>query len=238
MIIAGIRAKRMNWPKEAEGIRLQKVRKSFVDAILAIIMPIIVLGGIYSGIFTPTESACIAVIYSFIVGVFVYREISLKDIPEVLYKSATASAMPLFILATSNAFAWLFVYAGFTKQLVGSIIATNPSVEVFLMVMTVIILIFGTFMDSVAIMVLLMPLFQPIAVSLHVHPIHLGMIVSVGIVIGCFTPPVASNLFAAVVVSKLPMGKIAWGQMPYFIVMLCVLLAIVIFPPLSTFLVK
>lgn len=205
------------WPKNAEKATFKDLWNSFIGAIPAIFLPVIILGGIYSGMLTPTESAATAVVYSFIVGVFVYKEIHLKDLKTIILESGKGSAMMLFIIATSTAFSWLFTFSGISTQLVDTIVGMNLSASMFCLIVAVILLIFGTFLEGIATCVLLVPVLWPIASSLGINAIHFGMIVSISNVIGTMTPPVAVNIFSAASVSKLKMGEIAKGEVPFFI---------------------
>lgn len=223
------------WPKNAEKATFKDLWDSFIGAIPAIFLPVIILGGIYSGMLTPTESAATAVVYSFIVGVFVYKEIHLKDLKTIILESGKGSAMMLFIIATSTAFSWLFTFSGISTQLVDTIVGMNLSASMFCLIVAVILLIFGTFLEGIATCVLLVPVLWPIASSLGINAIHFGMIVSISNVIGTMTPPVAVNIFSAASVSKLKMGEIAKGEVPFFIGYLAVFFAIVFIPALSTF---
>ncbi len=223
------------WPKNEEKITFKELWNSFIGAIPAIFLPVIILGGIYSGMLTPTESAATAVVYSFIVGVFVYKEIHLKDLKNIILESGKGSAMMLFIIATSTAFSWLFTFSGISTQLVDTIVGMNLSASMFCLIVAVILVIFGTFLEGIATCVLLVPVLWPIASSLGINAIHFGMIVSISNVIGTMTPPVAVNIFSAASVSKLKMGEIAKGEVPFFIGYLAVFFAIVFIPALSTF---
>ena len=223
------------WPKNEEKTTFKDLWNSFIGAIPAIFLPVIILGGIYSGMLTPTESAATAVVYSFIVGVFVYKEIHLKDLKTIILESGKGSAMMLFIIATSTAFSWLFTFSGISTQLVDTIVGMNLSASMFCLIVAVILLIFGTFLEGIATCVLLVPVLWPIASSLGINAIHFGMIVSISNVIGTMTPPVAVNIFSAASVSKLKMGEIAKGEVPFFIGYLAVFFAIVFIPALSTF---
>lgn len=223
------------WPKNVEKISFSDLWRSFFSAIPAIILPVIILGGIYSGLLTPTESAATAVVYSFIVGVFVYKEIKIKDIIGIVLDSGKSSAMMLFIIATSTAFSWLFTFSGISTELVEAIVGMHLSPTMFCMIVAIILMIFGTFLEGIATCVLLVPVLWPIASSLGINPIHFGMIVAISNVIGTMTPPVAVNIFSAASVSKLKMGEIAKGEIPFFIGYSAVFFAIVLIPSLSTF---
>ncbi|MCC8190293.1 MAG: TRAP transporter large permease [Planctomycetes bacterium] len=226
---------REQWPKNQEPIGLRDFAVSTVKAIPALLMPVIILGGIYSGYLTPTESAAVSVVYAFLVGVFLYREIPLEKTIPIILNSAKSSAMILFIIATSTAFSWLFTVSGISRALINAIIAMNLSPLLFCIVIAIILLIFGTFLEGIAICVLLVPVLWPVAESMGINIVHFGMIVCISNVIGTMTPPVAVNLFAASSVTKLKMGAIARGEMPFFIGYSAVFFLVVLVPWFSTF---
>ncbi len=224
-----------NWPKDEGKISLKHFAISSVRALPAAFLPVLILGGIYSGIQTPTESAATAVVYAFLVGVFLYKEISLKDIPTIVLNSAKGSAMILFILGTSTAFSWLFTFSGISRALTEAIISLDMAAVFFALVVAIVLLIFGTFLEGIATCVLLVPVLWPIASSLGINVIHFGMIVCIANVIGTMTPPVAVNLFAASSVTGLKLGQIAKGEMPFLIGFVGVFFLLVLFPWFSTF---
>ena len=191
MIVVIIYANKEKWPKDEIHFNLKTFMVDFFHAIPALMLPIIILGGIYSGLLTATESAAIAVVWSLIAGLFIYKELKFSDLFEIFVTSAKSSAMTLFIIATSTAFAWLFAYAGISSKLVNLVVSMNLSATMFCLVVAVILLIFGTFLEGIATCVLLVPVLWPIAQALGVNVIHFGMIVSIANVVGTMTPPVA-----------------------------------------------
>ena len=229
-------ARKEQWPKDDIKFDLKEFLTNFVKAIPALLLPIIILGGIYSGLLTPTESSAIAVVWSLIAGMFIYKELKFKDLYQIFIDSAKGSAMTLFIIATSTAFAWLFAYAGISKQLVDFVLAMNLTPTLFCLLIAIILLIFGTFLEGIATCVLLVPVLWPIAQALGVDVIHFGMIVSIANVVGTMTPPVAVNIFSAASVTKLKMGEIVKGQWPFFVGYVFVFFLVVLVPQLSTFL--
>lgn len=210
-------AKKENWPKQNVKRSGQEVMKIFIDAIPALMTPIIILGGIYSGMLTATESAAIAVVWSAFAGLFIYKELTFKDLIPIIKDSAKSSAMLLFIIAASTAFSWVFTFSGASQALVNAVIGMNLNPILFCFVVAIILLIFGTFMEGTAIAVLLVPILWPIAQSMGIDVIHFGMIVCVSNVVGTMTPPVAVNIFSASTVSKLKMGEIAKAEMPFLV---------------------
>lgn len=233
-IICAFLSKKENWPKSDKRLSLGEFTKALWSAGLAVMLPVIVLGGIYSGILTPTESAAVAVIYSFVVGVIIYRELPWSNLMNVIIASGKGSAMVLFIIATSTAFSWLFTYAGISQQLIEFITSMHLSAWAYCLIVAIILLIFGTFLEGIATCVLLVPLLWPVAESLGINVIHFGMIVSISNVIGTMTPPVAVNLFAASSVTHLKMGDIAKGEIPFFLGFNLVFFLIVLVPWFST----
>jgi len=229
-------AKKEQWPKDDVHFELRTFLKSTLKAIPALMLPIIILGGIYSGLLTPTESSAIAVVWSLIAGMFIYKELKPKDLIQIFIDSAKGSAMTLFIIATSTAFAWLFAYSGISKQLVDFVVSMNLSPAMFCLVVAIILLIFGTFLEGIATCVLMVPVLWPIAQALGINVVHFGMIVSIANVVGTMTPPVAVNIFSAASVSKLSIGTIVKGQWPFFVGYIFVFFLVVLIPQLSTFL--
>ena len=233
-VVCVILSSKENWPKSDTRLSFGEFMKALYKAFLAVMLPVVVLGGIYSGIMTPTESAAVAVIYSFVVGVFVYRELPFSKLWDVIIESGKGSAMVLFIIATSTAFSWLFTYAGISQQLIDFITGMNLSATLYCLIVALILLLFGTFLEGIATCVLLVPLLWPVAQSLGVNVIHFGLIVSISNVIGTMTPPVAVNLFAASSVTHMKMGDIAKGEIPFFIGYTLVFFLIVLVPWFST----
>ncbi len=236
MVVVLYLAQKEKWPKIEKKVTLREFGINFFKAIPALLLPIIILGGIYSGIFTPTESASVAVVWALIAGMFIYKELTWKDIIPIILDSAKSSAMVLFIVATSTAFSWLFTFSGISDSLVKTIIGMNFNPTMFCLIIALILLAFGTFLEGIATAVLLVPVLWPIASSLGIDVIHFGMIVCISNVVGTMTPPVAVNIFSAASVTKLKMGEIVKGEIPFFIGYLAVFFAVVLIPAISTFL--
>ena len=236
MIVVLILANKEKWPKVQTKITVKEFFINLIKAIPALMLPIIILGGIYSGLLTPTESASVAVVWALIAGIFIYKEIKIKDLIPIILDSAKSSAMVLFIVATSTAFSWLFTFSGISESMVNGIIGMNLNPTMFCLIIALILLLFGTFLEGIATAVLLVPVLWPIAASLGISAIHFGMIVCISNVVGTMTPPVAVNIFSAASVTKLKMGDIVKGEVPFFIGYLLVFFAVVLIPVLSTFL--
>ncbi|WP_375592820.1 TRAP transporter large permease [Algihabitans albus] len=205
-------------------------------AILAILMPLLVLGGIYGGIFTPTEAAVIAVVYSFLVGALVYREIRLRDIPEILQKSAVTSAVILSIIAAAGLYGRIIQTLGVPAMVSDLVIGSIASVIIFIVLVNVLLLIVGMFIEAAAAILIFVPILLPIALSFGISPIHFGIIMVVNLAMGMFTPPVGLNLFVASQISGSGIAKLSRSVVPFVIVTFAVVLVISFVPFLSTWL--
>lgn len=235
-------ANKEKWPKIERKSEDKSISKSFAEAIPALLTPVIILGGIYSGLLTATESAAVACVWALIAGLFIYKELSFRSLYPIFKESAKSSAMILFIIATSTAFSWVFTYSGASQLLVDKVVGMNLNNSVFCFVVAIILLIFGTFMEGTAIAVLLVPVLWPIAASMGIDVIHFGMIVCISNVIGTMTPPVAVNIFSAISVTKsvreLKVGDIAKAEMPFFIGYTLIFLLCVFSETFATLLVR
>ena len=235
--VTAVIAKKEKWPKNDMKFSIGELAKAFLHAIPALLLPIIILGGIYSGLFTATEAAAVSVIWALIVGLFVYKELKVRDLWDIILSSGKSAAMVLFIIATSTAFSWLFTYSGLAGMMVEAITRMNLSATLYCFIVAIVLLIFGTFLEGVATAVLLVPILWPVAQSLGVDVIHFGMIVSISNVVGTMIPPVAVNIFSAASVTKLKMGEIVKGEIPFFIAYLACFFIVVFFPQVSLLLV-
>lgn len=170
--------------------------KSFKDALLALGMPVIILGGIYGGIFTPTEAAVIACVYSLIIALFVYKEVKFSDLSEILYVSAISTARILFILCLASSYAWLMANFGLIK-VISNIIISIGNKTIILIVINIILLILGCFIDATSIIILVTPILLPVATSIGMSHLALGVIMIVNVAVGALTPPLAPNVYLA-----------------------------------------
>ncbi len=235
MMVTIWQARRHDWPTSASTFTFKKLFASMWDSSLALIMPLVVLGGIYGGIFTPTEAAAVACFYSALVSLFVYRTVTLGNLLKIIRASSVSSSAVLFIIATSSIFSWLFAAGGISQTLMSVMLGAGMGYYGVLLVVTFTLLVFGCFLEFVATILLLIPLFLPVCKAVGIDPLHLGMIVLLANTIGCVTPPVAVNIFAAGTYSGLSVEKIAKGEIPYLMTMIAALTMIVFVPWLSTF---
>ena len=199
----------------------------------ALLMPVIILGGIYGGVFTPTEASVVAVFYALIVGLFVYREFTLRDVWAALKKSVISSAVIMFIIANAGFFAYLITRAGVPEQIGQFLKATLQSPELFLLGVNVALFLIGMFIETSASIIVLAPILAPVAVHFGIDPVHFGLIMVVNLALGMVTPPFGVNLFAACTVARISVDQIVTRLLPFVGVVLACLAIITYFPPLS-----
>lgn len=213
--------------------RLKAVGKATWEGKWALLSPVIILGGIYSGIFTPTEAACVSVVYSVIVSLFVYREMTLKDIYRVLAETAVLNGITSFMLAYSTVFSTFLNFAQIPTQIYEAIIGFTDSKVVFLLIVNLVLLVIGCFVDSVPAMVVMAPLLLPAAESFGLNPVHFGIIMSVNLAIGLSTPPYGCNLFVGTAVGRIKMESMFKFIPPFFVTAVVALLLITFVPQIS-----
>jgi C4-dicarboxylate transporter DctM subunit len=200
--------------------------QSFRDAFLALMMPVIIIGGIYGGIFTPTEAAAVACAYALFVSLCVYREIGLKEVVETLIKSAITSSAILFVIAASSPFQWYMTSTGMAQAIATGIMSMVNSEIFILLLINIVLLFLGCFLETTAIILLITPVLLPIANLIGYDPICLGLIMVVNTSIGMITPPMALNLFVASGIAKVSMESVSRRILPYLAVEVAVLLTL------------
>jgi C4-dicarboxylate transporter, DctM subunit len=213
----------------------ETVRQMSRGAIWAILAPVVILGGIYGGLFTPTEAAGIACVYAIVISMFVYREINLKDLWNISIESAALSAQVLIIVSAAGAFGWLITTSGYPTQLIGFVQSLKLETWMLLLVINIILLFVGSILEPPAAILLLTPLLTPIVYAAGVDPIHFGIIVTVNLAIGLFMPPFGLNLFAANALFHTPLPQLYRGVLPFIGVYL-IMLALITYVPAITLL--
>lgn len=208
-------------------------RRALRDAILALLLPVIVLGGIYGGLFTPTEAAAVAVAYSLIVALVIYRELNVKDLGKVLLSSAKTSAMIMFIIANGILFTFVLALERIPAQVTDGIAAMDLQPWQFLLMVNILLLVVGCFMETSSAILILAPILLPIAMQMGVDPIHLGVIIVMNLEIGMITPPLGLNLFVASGLSGMSVLQVAKAAIPSATVLLFALMLVTYLPILS-----
>lgn len=225
-------AKKNNLPVD-ERSSMKEIIENTKDAVWSLAVPVIILGGIYSGIFTPTEAAGISAVYAIFVGMFIYKEIDLKKLYDVCVQSAVTCAQVLILVAGAQAFGWFLTVARVPQMVTASIIENISSPIAFLLMINFILLIVGMFMEGIAAIIILAPLFYPIAMQMGIDPVHLGIIMVANLCIGNFTPPFGLNLFVANGVTGVSVSKIIPTVLTFVLVSILALLAITYIPDIS-----
>ncbi|ARK32306.1 TRAP transporter large permease [Halalkalibacter krulwichiae] len=208
------------------------------DSLWALGTPVILVGGVFGGVFTPTESAVAAVFYALGVGLFIYKDLKFKDILPIFYGSAKLTANIMFIIANASLLAWVLTAEGIPQSIVATFLSFSDNPIVILLIINLIILIIGLFMETSATLVILVPLFLPIVTSLGMDPLHFGIVVVIGTAIGLATPPFGVCLFTAASVGKVSIQKLSKHIVLPILVMIAVLLFITFVPEVVMFLVK
>lgn len=204
--------------------------KYIIDSIWALGTPLIIVGGVFIGIFTPTESAVVAVVYSIIIGIFVYKEMKWKDLPNIFYNSALSTAGIMIIMAAASLFAWVMVYAQIPQRILDLVLAVSSSKILILLAVNVIVLIAGMFMESGSIQYILVPIALPIALTLGVDPVHFGIVLCVNLAIGMVTPPFGITLFTSARTFGVSIQEITKECMPFLLALIIALLIITFIP--------
>jgi len=232
MVVVYILAKKHDYPSEEKTDAKTRLKVT-KDAFFALLMPIIVLGGIYGGIFTPTEASVVAVAYSFIIGLVIYKEIKIKDLYKILKESAITSTTVMFILANAGIFSWILTVEGSVQAMADFMTSISSNVFLFLIIINLFLIIIGMFLEGAAAMVILAPLLTPIAVQFGIDPVHFGIIMVLNLSLGLFTPPLGVNLFIASPLAGVSLEKVSRGVMPFIAVMLLNIIIISFIPSLS-----
>jgi tripartite ATP-independent transporter DctM subunit len=213
-----------------------EIARAAFDGMLGLIAPGIIMGGILGGIFTPTEAAVAAVFYALIVGICVYRELPLGVLGRILWETIDQTVRVMFIIAAAGMFGWLLVYIRAPQQIVDGLTALTNSPAMILMIFNVILLVLGCFMEGVAIMLLTVPIFMPVLAKFGIDPVHFGVVMTLNLMIGLLTPPVAMVLYAVSTIADVQVARLARELAPFIVILTGVLFLITYLPDLVTWL--
>lgn len=234
MIVALIYSIIKKYPTD-KMVGVKEFFKRFVDAFPSLMLLVVVIGGIVAGIFTATEASAIAVIYTLVLG-FVYKEITVKDISPILLETVKTSAIVLLLVSTSIAMSWVMSYENIPQEISNTLLSISSNPIVILIIINLILLFVGVFMDMTPAVLIFTPIFLPVVTSLGMDPIHFGIIMIMNLCIGLCTPPVGSVLFVGCSVADLKIQQVIKPLLPLFLVMIVVLLLITYFPELTLWL--
>jgi len=202
----------------------REVLRAILDAALVLMMPVIIIGGILSGVFTPTESACIAVFYAFAISFFVYRDIRLRDLPRIIIDTGVTSALVMLVIGTASIFSWLLASEEIPQYICTAILTITHNRVLILLLVNIILLIIGTFMETTASLIILTPVLLPLMIQIGVDPLHFGVILVLNLVIGLTTPPVGVCLFIACAIGKIRLERISRAIIPFILASITVLI--------------
>jgi C4-dicarboxylate transporter DctM subunit len=235
LMLAGVTwyiAKKNNYPRMTRagwGLRF----KYFRDSVWGLMLVVIIVGGIYSGIFTATEAAAMAAVYSFFVSIFVYRDMGMKDVPKVLRDSANMSAMLLYIITNAVLFSFVLANENLPHRLADWMLSMNLGKEGFLLVVNIILLMAGNFMEPSSIILIMAPIFFPAAMQLGINPVHFGILIDVNMEVGLCHPPVGLNLYVASGISRLGITELTKAVLPWLGTMIVFLVIVTYWPWLT-----
>jgi len=236
MLATWVTARRLKLPRdEWKGFR--HIGKSFSRAFSGLLLIVIVVGGIYGGVFTPTEAAAVAAVYAAFVALFVHRDMGLRDVPRVMLDSAKMTAVIMFIIACAMIFAYVLTEQQVPQNLSRYVIDQDLNPVTFLLLVNIILWFAGDFMEPSSILLILAPLFHPIAVKMGIDPVHLGVVMTTNMEVGMITPPVGLNLYVAAGLTGMSLGQVTRAALPWMSVLIVALLLITYIPWLSLFLV-
>lgn len=208
------------------------------DSILALLAPVIILGGIWGGIFTVTEAAAVVVVYSFIIAVFVYKEVSFKDLPEITYRAVITSIAVMFIVGVAALFGWIVTAERVPQLLANFFLSISPNKWVFMLLINLLLLILGTFMESTALVIILIPVLLPVVYEYGIDPIHFCTVFLLNLCVGSNTPPLGVTLMTASKIADVSFTESSRAVIPFVASMVVILLLTIFIPQFSTFLPK
>jgi C4-dicarboxylate transporter DctM subunit len=237
LLVTWITAVKKGMPRQPRPT-MKELWKAFLGAFWGLLLIVMIIGGIYGGIFTPTEAAAVAAVYSAVIALFVYRDMGFKEVPQVLLESAKMTAMLLFIIACAMIFAHVLTMERIPQNIAEWLVARDMSWWMFLLMVNVILWFAGDFMEPSSIILILAPIFFPIAVALGIDPIHFGIIMTLNMEVGMITPPVGLNLYVASGLSGLSLEEVTKASLPWMAVMIVALIMVTYIPWISLFLVN
>jgi tripartite ATP-independent transporter DctM subunit len=233
MLMVGGYAKKYNYPRQpfpTWKVALQSLK----DAFLPLLTPVILLGGIWLGVFTPTEAAAVAVTYALIIGVFVLRELSFRDVVRVFLETARETSIIAFVVAASTLYGWVLMRSGLTIRIAEGLLTVSKSPLVILLIINVFLLIVGCFLDSTVAILILGPILMPVITKVGLDPVHFGVVMVLNLMIGLLTPPFGIVLFVMSQISGLKFEEVVKATVPFLLPLFIVLLLIVFFPGIVT----
>ena len=230
-------ARKNDYPRLPKAGFAQRL-KTLKEAIWGLMLIVIVIGGIYTGIFTPTEAAAMSAVYAFLIAVFIYKDMPLKGVPKILLSSASMSAMLLYIITNAVLFSFVLANENIPQAIADWIVGMDLGVIAFLLVVNVLLLAAGNFMEPSSIVLIMAPILFPVAMKLGIDPVHFGILIVVNMEVGMCHPPVGLNLYVASGITKMGISELTVAVLPWLLTMLGFLIMVTYWPPLSIWLPK
>jgi len=234
MGVVAIVARKENYPTHPRA-SFQTVRKEFISSSLSLLAPIIILGGIFTGAFTPTEAGVVASVYGLLLG-FVYRTIKLKELPDILEEAMLMTAQITFIVGAAGLFGWIITHAQIPTLVTSFLTALTDNQYIVLILINLVMIFMGCFIDALALLIMMTPVMVPLGMSFNVDPIQLGLILVLNCMIGLITPPVGLCLYIVSNIAKIPIVQVARALVPFYVALTICLVLIIFFPQIVTFL--
>jgi tripartite ATP-independent transporter DctM subunit len=231
MVMVWMIARRRNYAKDPRAT-FGQIWRAFQSAFLALLTPVILIGGIFGGVFTPTEAAAVAAFYALFLGVVVYRELSLADLVRTFREVTLTTAVVGLILSGATLFNWVLARENVPQLVAQTLISMSEDPTVILLLINVLLLVLGMFVDPLAIMILLVPVFTTITAQVGIDPVHFGVVMVFNLMIGLLTPPMGVGLFVVARVSGMPLETVVRGILPFLVALVAVLLLITLVPEL------
>ncbi len=235
MVAIYVRARMKDLPRQPRAT-LREIVVAGRDSLWGLLLVVIILGGIYGGVFTPTEAAAVSAVYAFLVAVFIYRDIGMRDVPAVLVDASMVTVMLMFIIANALLFAHVLTTERIPQIIAEQIVSWGMPAWQFLIVVNILLLVAGMFMEPTGIILIMAPILFPIASQLGIDPVHLGIIMVVNLEIGMVTPPVGLNLFVTAGITKMPIGAVVRAATPWLALLITFLMIVTYIPWISLFL--
>ncbi|WP_303882912.1 TRAP transporter large permease [Acetomicrobium mobile] len=233
MVICYYVAKRRNFPATKDEVARRGFWRNFIDSFWALMIPVIILGGIYAGIFSPTEAAVVAVVYGLIVGKFVYKELTFKSLFNIFSEASLVNGATSFMIGLSMAFAHYLAMEQIPQKIGMALSAISNNMIVVMLLIIVFLLIVGCFIDNISSTIILTPIFLPVMKNLGMDPIHFGIVLTVALATGFVTPPYGCNLFVASAISNVSIERMTKEMIPFILYMVLLLVILTVFPSLS-----
>jgi C4-dicarboxylate transporter DctM subunit len=233
MAMAYYFARKRNYPRNERRASLRQIIKGSREAIAALVLPVIILGGIMSGVFTATEAAAIAVFFAFIFGFFVFKTLKVKDVPKILINCAITSSVIMFIIGTANIALWFLATQQVPAKVASFFLSISNNPYVLMLIVNILLLITGCFLETGAAIILFAPILAPILINAGFHPLHVGFIFVFNLVIGMITPPLGICLFVGCTIARISIERLSRAIWPFVLILIAVLLIFSYFPSIA-----